>query len=331
MSQSQPDMPTEALADRIRASDEENVVDTTLKTNDRVLARVTDGIYRQPGSALRELISNAYDADATRVVIRTDRPRFNAISVADDGAGMSPETLAHLLENIGGSVKRRHEGAELGVTDRDDPLRSPGGRRLIGRIGIGLFSVSQLTQAFQITTKMAGDSSRTVATVVMRQYGEATGPGNEEDGKYEAGRVKVWREPASDTDSHGTTISLTAIRPQTRRTLQNDAIWRAIEAAELGNEDVDPPQPPKFHIGRVRRGSGDELRDTDMKSIPWSRDDQPREAREARRSRVGFDPGQPSESKAQHALRRVSPHGVAACTVCSAPIRARTSIRDRFR
>ena len=28
----------------------------TLATNERVLARVTDGIYRQPGSAIRELI-----------------------------------------------------------------------------------------------------------------------------------------------------------------------------------------------------------------------------------------------------------------------------------
>ena len=45
-----------------------------LRTDERVLARVTDGIYRQPGSAIRELMSNAYDADAKRVVIRTRPP-----------------------------------------------------------------------------------------------------------------------------------------------------------------------------------------------------------------------------------------------------------------
>src|SRR5947209_7380028 len=49
-----------------------------------------------PGSAIRELISNAYDADATRVVIKTDAPRFERISVEDDGHGMEPEALAHL-------------------------------------------------------------------------------------------------------------------------------------------------------------------------------------------------------------------------------------------
>ena len=52
------------------------VVSTILKTDEKVIARVTDGIYRQPGSAIRELISNAYDADASRVVIKTDAPRF---------------------------------------------------------------------------------------------------------------------------------------------------------------------------------------------------------------------------------------------------------------
>lgn len=45
---------------------------TILATSDRVLARITDGIYRQPSSALRELISNGYDADATEVIIQTD-------------------------------------------------------------------------------------------------------------------------------------------------------------------------------------------------------------------------------------------------------------------
>ena len=104
-----------ALVARIRASHgTDDVVRTVLKTDERVIARVTDGIYRQPGSALRELISNAYDADATRVVLKTDAPRFERISVEDDGHGMPPEVLAHLLLHIGGSAKRNDVGASLG-------------------------------------------------------------------------------------------------------------------------------------------------------------------------------------------------------------------------
>lgn len=271
-------MPTDAeLAQRIEASiDADEPVETTLKTSERVLARVTDGIYRQPGSALRELVSNAYDADASHVRIETDRPRFSAISIEDDGAGMSPAALAHLLQNIGGSAKRRAEGVDLGVTAATDTMYSPGGRRLIGRIGIGLFSVSQLTQSFQIITKTEGDTYRTVAAVVMKQFGEEAGPGTEDDGEYEAGRVRVWREPASDTATHGTTVVLDSIRPQTRRTLQSDATWQAIERVEA-EEAGDVPNPPQYNVGRVQRGQGDELRreGDDFSSVPWSLDDPP--------------------------------------------------------
>src|SRR5262249_21148497 len=136
----------------IATRDSGEAVKTTLKTDDQVIARVTDGIYGQPASAFRELISNAYDADARRVVIQTDRPRFSRITVSDDGNGMGADAVAHLIEHIGGSAKRSTDGAQLGITSRDDAFLSPGGRRLIGRIGIGLFSVSQLTRTFQIVT-----------------------------------------------------------------------------------------------------------------------------------------------------------------------------------
>ena len=146
------------LAANIQGSSNASPVNTVLRTDERVLARVTDGIYRQPGSAIRELVSNAYDADARRVVIKTDRPRFRTLSVEDDGMGMTSAVLAHLLNHIGGSAKRSGEGAKLGIASTEDPTRSPLGRRLIGKMGIGLFSVSQLTHRFQIITKTAGDS-----------------------------------------------------------------------------------------------------------------------------------------------------------------------------
>ena len=79
-------------------------VEFPLRTSEKILARITDGIYRQPASALRELISNAYDADATKVSIATDAPRFDEITVKDNGIGISPEMLQHLIENIGGSA-----------------------------------------------------------------------------------------------------------------------------------------------------------------------------------------------------------------------------------
>lgn len=258
----------------------ENIASATLRTDDRVIARVTDGIYRQPGSALRELISNAYDADATRVVIKTDAPRFDRIVVEDNGHGMTPEMVARLLFHIGGSAKRNEEGKGFGITAADDPLRSPNGRRLIGKIGIGLFSVSQLTHSFQIITKVKGDSFRTVATVALKQYQDDDEVDVDESGKrkFESGKVHIWREKAIDVDAHGTSVILTSIRPPAKDTLRSREIWGVIEQNEA-SDDPDEQQaiePPRFHIGRVdasgnlRRKSG-----AAYNSLPWDKSDSP--------------------------------------------------------
>jgi len=278
------DAPSDQLSEtdlvaRLMEREHQQPVETTLRTDARVIARVTDGIYRQPGSALRELISNAYDADASRVTIHTDRPRFQRMVIEDDGIGMSPQALAHLLYHIGGSAKRTASGADLGITSTADPSRSPGGRPLIGKIGIGLFSVAQLTQGFQVVTKVAGDDNRTIASVLLKQYSEQLQ--GAPDAEYEAGKVLVWREPASDVLTQGTTIILDAIRPQTRETLRSADIWEAVYGtAGDGTQDGAPRvKPPRYHIGSVQPRDEDLLRaGAGQYQLPWSRSDSPVQA-----------------------------------------------------
>ena len=270
-----------ALAASIEGSSDVSPVKTVLRTDERVLARVTDGIYRQPGSAIRELLSNAYDADAKQVVIKTDRPRFRTLSIEDDGMGMTPAALAHMLHHIGGSAKRSREGAELGIARATDPTRSPSGRRLIGKIGIGLFSVAQLTHRFQIITKTVGDPFRTIALVVLRQYSDEGSPRPTEAEEYDAGLVTIWREPAADIDSHGTTIILTDIRPPTRDTLRSRDLWAVVDSdPAMVLEEARNIELPNFHIGRVRPDDDDILRSSDdaYDSLPWSRADRPEAA-----------------------------------------------------
>lgn len=127
---------------------------------------------------------------------------------------MSPEAVVHLLHHIGGSAKRSPEGIDLGVTS-SDVNSSPGGRRLIGKIGIGLFSIAQLTQTFQLITKTEGDDWRTVASVILKQYSDEQLADSEDT--YEAGLVSIWQEPAADLSAHGTTIVLDHIRPEDER------------------------------------------------------------------------------------------------------------------
>ncbi len=197
-----------------------------LETDDRVLARITDGIYRRkPASAIRELIANAYDADATEVVVMTDAPRYSEILVRDNGNGMTAEVLVNLIQHIGGSAKRTHVGQDNGVTDPNDPRLSPGGRRLIGKIGIGLFSVSQLTRQFTIITKPKKEKYRYTAVVTLHHYTDETLGDATNETKFNTGETVITTEEVDGDESHGTTILLGSLIPRARKVLQSREMW----------------------------------------------------------------------------------------------------------
>jgi len=270
---------TAALTQLLKDSLETQVsADGILQTNDRIIASVTDGIYREPWSAFRELVSNAYDADATEVTIDCDYPFFNQIKISDNGNGMSLETVADLLMNIGGSSKRTSRGKSLGTVNAKDARLSPKGRRLIGKIGIGLFAVAQLTNQFQIITKRKGENVRTLATVSINTFQEDRLADGDED-EYVSGSFRAIAEHAEDTDFHGTSIILLSIKPGVKNKLQSKAIWEAIDDQEdddtLGLNDT--VEPPDFHIGRINES---EILVTEAK-LPWKKTDNPDEKFEA--------------------------------------------------
>jgi hypothetical protein len=277
-------------------------VSATLTTDERVFARITDGIYREPASALRELIANAYDADATEVRIITDAPRFSRIVVRDNGHGLTEEALVHVICHIGGSLKRTAKGSDekFNVTKATDRNLSPGGRRLIGKLGIGLFSVSQLTHHLVIVTKVKGQPVRRVCDILLVPQTDLEKP-DSSDGSdlYVTGKALIRTIPAEDIDSQGTEITLLDIRPFVRESLQSQAIWSAIER-EPGDEDeqefddateiklsstqanvdiptsdldefYERPAMPTYHIGRVSKRNSEELVTPPV--LPWDPND----------------------------------------------------------
>ena len=259
------------------------VAQAQLRTDERVLARITDGIYRQPSSALRELISNAYDADATEVIIETDAPRFTKITVRDNGHGMTEEALSRLIYHIGGSSKRTTVGKDFGTTSSGDPSLSPKGRRLIGKIGIGLFSVSQLTSHFQVITKVHGTDYRLFADVLLNRYSEDADedPGN---GTFETGSVEITHQAAADTGTQQTEIILLDLHPRAREILRSGETWRRYEERQqegASAEDQDAC-PPTFHVGYLsqepKAADDPELFQFRYKPhLPWADGDGPRE------------------------------------------------------
>jgi hypothetical protein len=170
---------------------------------------------------------------------------------------MTFQTLSRLVNSIGGSAKRNDEGKNLGITGEDADL-TPGGRRLIGKIGIGLFSVSQLAHSFRIVTKVEGEDYRLTAEINLRAYTEDnTDQGDlDDDDQFVSGDVYIVREAASDIEAHGTDIIIENLKPAVRDLLRSADRWRDLEerqrAAAAGDRDTLATlrvEEPKYHIG----------------------------------------------------------------------------------
>lgn len=97
---------------------------------DPSIIRELSGIYKPFVKAFKELISNAYDADATTITVVVARD-FSFIEVHDNGLGLTPIEFHRDFARLGGSTAWLNEG------------RSPGGRQRIGYKGIGFLSVAR--------------------------------------------------------------------------------------------------------------------------------------------------------------------------------------------
>lgn len=91
-----------------------------------------------------ELVKNAYDADATRVLVRFNPPLEigkGSIEVFDNGQGMSLETIRTAWMEPATPMKRRITRSELR------------GRRVLGEKGIGRFAASRLANRLEVVTR----------------------------------------------------------------------------------------------------------------------------------------------------------------------------------
>jgi len=100
------------------------------------LLTIGERLYTTSLDLVRELVANAYDADATRVDIEI---RPDQIIVSDNGNGMNEGELRQYL-TIGSQEKRNH------------PVSPRFGRKRIGEFGIGKFSVLTNAECFLVET-----------------------------------------------------------------------------------------------------------------------------------------------------------------------------------
>jgi hypothetical protein len=112
----------------------------------RHIISIGERLYAESVELLRELVNNAYDADATevRVEIAPDR-----IAVSDDGAGMDAEGLRQYFcigsdEKVVRSISPRF------------------GRERIGQFGIGKFASLAAAPRFEVVTRRGPYAARVV-------------------------------------------------------------------------------------------------------------------------------------------------------------------------
>ena len=135
-----------------------------IKVSSKILGHISAGIYRSPAGALKELVSNAFDADATRVVITTNWPSFDFITCRDNGTGMTQDKFERIMtKEIGDSAKR--------VTTEGNPRDTTNqGRPIIGWLGIGMLGVAQICHEFTVISHDKKTQTAFSATIRLTDF-----------------------------------------------------------------------------------------------------------------------------------------------------------------
>ncbi|WP_119391157.1 ATP-binding protein [Taklimakanibacter lacteus] len=127
----------------------------------KVFGHISQGMYRTPAGAIKELISNSFDADSRLVRIHTGYPHFDTFSCEDDGTGMSRDEFLRLMDQgIGSSYKRANNKT---TTDKYK-------RPLIGRLGLGILALAQICSRFDIVSHHRETKTAFRATIKFPPY-----------------------------------------------------------------------------------------------------------------------------------------------------------------
>ena len=127
-----------------------------ISVDKRIVKILSESTYESFPNALKEIITNSYDADASLVDIKVDF-KNEIIEITDNGKGMS-ESEFEFFTRIAG-VKRQKEG---GTT--------ASGRYIIGKFGVGFLSIFPFFKNYKIETTKKGSREILTASIPCYQY-----------------------------------------------------------------------------------------------------------------------------------------------------------------
>ena len=196
-----------------------------IKVSSKILGHISAGIYRSPAGAIKELVSNAFDADATRVAITTNWPSFDIITCRDNGSGMTQKKFERIMtREIGDSAKR------VGTDEDADDVTNQG-RPIIGWLGIGMLGIAQICHQFKVISHHKESETAFSASVrlvdFLREEVSDISPDPVTPQRIDVGRFMI--EPIDyDPDKAGTYVIASDMRSafirKFRETSDKDAL-----------------------------------------------------------------------------------------------------------
>jgi hypothetical protein len=176
----------------------------SLQVSVQIIKHISRGLYRSAASALKELVSNSFDADAKNVIIRWKFSHDNygilklrSIEVEDNGNGMNLENLIYTFTHIGGSIKE----------DKKTNL----GRDMIGRLGIGMLSVASACKGFRVRTKKTEEQREYIADISLNFFDDLRELTETMD-KFNIGNVHIRSRSKPGYDKY-TIVEINDFRP----------------------------------------------------------------------------------------------------------------------
>ena len=160
-----------------------------LRPRAHILQRIGNELISSETVAIIELVKNAYDADATRVLVRFQGPLEigqGRIEVMDNGHGMSLETIQTTWMEPATLFRKRQQRSEQY------------GRRVLGEKGIGRFAASRLANNLEVVTRRTGEGREIRALFDWSQF--------DDEQKYLDQAEVLWEESAPAEICSGSTI-----------------------------------------------------------------------------------------------------------------------------
>ena len=188
-------------------ANDEAAVSSGFTVDTHLFRELGDLLVGRESTAVIELIKNAYDADATEVIVygeRLEDPKKGFIRISDNGTGMDPDAFRNGFLRIASRTK-------------DAGTRRSGvfGRRYTGAKGIGRLAAHKLSRALRIESTTARPSSRgrsTAWTVRASIDWDAIERLETLDQVTGSGAVSVETARAPKGVKSGTTLDLSRLR-----------------------------------------------------------------------------------------------------------------------